>query len=71
MSAPAETNGARLAVTPRQAAELLSVSHDYFRTWILPELRTVRRGRRVIVAVAELERWLSRQAAVGVEADRR
>jgi excisionase family DNA binding protein len=53
----------RLAVSPTEAAELLGVSRNYFDEHILPELRVVRRGRRVLVAVAELERWLAENAA--------
>lgn len=52
------TLGLRLALSPDEAAALLGVSRDYFDEHILCELRSVRRGRRVLIAVRELERWL-------------
>jgi excisionase family DNA binding protein len=52
----------RLAVSPDEAAALLGVSRDYFDEHVLDELRVVRRGRRILVALAELERWLARSA---------
>jgi hypothetical protein len=54
----------RLALSKAEAAEALGVSVDYLEEHVLPELRVVRRGRRVFVAVAELERWLNRSAAL-------
>jgi hypothetical protein len=39
-------------------------ARDYFDEHILPELRVVRRGTRtVLVPVAELVRWVERNAA--------
>jgi excisionase family DNA binding protein len=55
--------GTRLAVSPDEAAAVLGVSRDYFDEHVIGELRVVRRGRRILVAVAELERWLDRAAA--------
>lgn len=43
---------------------MLGVSRDYFDEHILDELRVVRRGRRILVALAELERWLDRSATL-------
>jgi excisionase family DNA binding protein len=54
--------GPRLALSPDEAAAALGVSRDYFDHHILGELRVVRRGRRVLIALAELERWLDRAA---------
>src|SRR3954449_8296218 len=54
--------GLRLALSPDEAAALLGVSRDYFDEHVIHELRTVRRGRRILVALAELERWLDRSA---------
>jgi excisionase family DNA binding protein len=48
----------RLALTPDQAAEALGVSRDTLERHILRELRVVRRGRRILISVTELERWL-------------
>jgi excisionase family DNA binding protein len=57
------TLGPRLAVSPDEASAVLGVSRDYFDEHVIHELRVVRRGRRILVAVAELERWLDRAAA--------
>ena len=42
---------------------MLGVSRDYLDEHVLRELRSVRRGRRVLIALAELERWLDQSAA--------
>jgi hypothetical protein len=42
---------------------MLGVSRDYFDEHVIHELRIVRRGRRILVALNELERWLDRNAA--------
>ena len=62
-----ETMRARLAFSKLEAAEALGCSVDFLEEHVLPELRVVRRGRRVFVAVAELERWLERSAALTLE----
>lgn len=49
----------RLALSPDEAAAALGVSRDYFDDHVKPELRVVRRGRRVMVPVKEIERWLA------------
>lgn len=51
-----------LALSKQEAAEALGVSVDFFDEQIAHELRMVRRGRRRLVPVRELERWLSEQA---------
>jgi hypothetical protein len=56
----------RLCVKPDEAAQMLSVSRDYFDEHVKPELRIVHRGTRtVLVPVAELVRWVDRNAARG------
>ncbi|MCA1702399.1 MAG: helix-turn-helix domain-containing protein [Actinobacteria bacterium] len=63
-----QRNFPRLAVSPDEAAEMLGVSRDYFDEHVIDELRVVRRGRRILIALAELERWLDRasmRATVG------
>jgi excisionase family DNA binding protein len=60
--------GPRLALSPDEAAGLLGVSRDYFDEHVIAELRIVRRGRRILIALAELERWLDRAAARPVDA---
>jgi excisionase family DNA binding protein len=63
--ATASKLGPRLALSPDEAAALLGVSRDYFDEHVIAELRIVRRGRRIIVSLAELERWLERAATRG------
>ena len=62
--------GPRLALSPDEAAGVLGVSRDYLDEHVLGELRIVRRGRRILIALAELERWLDRSAARGSVARR-
>ncbi len=54
----------RLALSIEEAAEALTVSRDFFDQHIRHELRVVRRGRKVLVPVRELERWLEDNAAL-------
>ncbi len=51
----------RLALSPPEAAHSLGVSMTFFTESIAPDLRLVRVGRRVLVPVAELVRWLDRE----------
>ena len=57
----------RLALELTEAAAALGVSKKFFDEHIRHELRLVRRGRRVLVPVRELERWLDDSAAFTVE----
>jgi excisionase family DNA binding protein len=59
---PRKSLGPRLALSPDEAAALLGVSRDYFDEHVIDDLRVVRRGRRILVALAELERWLESNA---------
>lgn len=52
-----------LALSPDESAEMLGVSRSFFFQHILPELRVVRLGRRRLVSVRELERWLDESAS--------
>jgi excisionase family DNA binding protein len=61
-SSPTPRLAPRLALSPDEAAALLGVSRDYFDEHVIDELRIVRRGRRILVALTELERWLDRSA---------
>lgn len=47
----------RIALTPPEAAASLGVGLDFFDEHVAPELRLIRRGRKRLVLVAELERW--------------
>jgi excisionase family DNA binding protein len=57
------TTTPRLALSTAEAAAALGVSPDFFAEHVAPELRVVRRGRKKLVAVTELERWLEANAA--------
>lgn len=52
----------RIALTPLEAAAALGVGPDFFDENIAPELRLIRRGRKRLVPVAELERWTAENA---------
>jgi hypothetical protein len=43
---------------------MLGCSRDFFEKHILGELRIVRRGRMIFIAVAELQRWLAENASL-------
>lgn len=58
----------RLSLSKQEAADALGVSIDFFDEHIAHELRMVRRGRRRLIPVRELERWLDRHAdGIGAE----
>jgi hypothetical protein len=48
----------RLALSVEEACAALGVSWDFWREHIAPEVRIVRRGRRKLVPITELQRWL-------------
>lgn len=66
--ATTSTLGPRLALSPDEAAGVLGVSRDYLDEHVMGELRIVRRGRRILIALSELERWLEHAAARGTVA---
>gem|GEM_PF-3811945 len=51
-----------LALSVGEACAALGVSWDFWREHVEPGVRIVRRGRRKLVLVAELEAWLDREA---------
>jgi hypothetical protein len=53
----------RLALTAMEAPAALGVSHDFFQEHIAAELRWIRRGRKKLVFITELERWGTENAA--------
>jgi hypothetical protein len=65
--ASGKADAVRLALSKDEAAGALGVSIDFLEQHILPELRVVRRGRRRLIPVGELERWLDRNAARAVD----
>jgi excisionase family DNA binding protein len=54
----------RIALTVPEAAASVGVGPDYFETYIAPHLRLIRRGRKRLVPVSELERWVTENAEV-------
>jgi hypothetical protein len=52
----------RLALSPDEAAIALGVSRSFFFAEILPSLAVARVGRRRLVPVREIERWLDQMA---------
>ena len=52
----------RIALTPPEAAAAIGVGPDFFDANVAPELRIVRRGRKRLVPVTELERWTAENA---------
>lgn len=56
----------RIALTPPEAAASIGVGLDYFDEHVAPYLRLIRRGRKRLVPVAELERWVIQSAAPAV-----
>ena len=57
----------RGAYSPDEAAQWLGVSRDHFDRHIAPDLRIVRTGRRKLIALRELERWLDHSAALTLD----
>ena len=58
-----KTGFPRLALTFAESAAMLGVSDEFFARYVAHEVRFVRRGRKKLVAVRELERWLEESAA--------
>jgi hypothetical protein len=52
----------RLALSVEEACAALGVSWDFWNEHIASEVRLVRRGRRKLVPVPALERWLDENA---------
>lgn len=52
----------RIALTPPEAAAAIGVGPDYFDEHVAPYLRLIRRGRKRLVPVTELERWAAESA---------
>src|SRR5881398_3679335 len=57
----------RLALSKCEAADALGVSVDFVEEHVMHELRVVRRGRRRLIPVCELERWLDPNASLALE----
>ncbi len=64
MSAPiAKLAPPRLALNIAEACAALGIAELTFKNEVLPAIKTIRLGRRVLVPVSELQRWLEREAS--------
>lgn len=59
----------RIVFSIAEAAEALSISRDSFERHVMPALRLVRVGRRLLVPVAEIEHWVELNSAIPLLAD--
>ena len=57
----------RIALTPPEAAAAIGVGPDFFEENVAPDLRLIRRGRKRLVPVAELERWTTENSERAIE----
>ena len=55
----------RVTLTIDEAALSLGISRDHLERHVLPDLRVIRVARRLLVRIAELERWAQRNEAIG------
>jgi excisionase family DNA binding protein len=53
---------ARVTLRVQEASEALGMSVDSFERYVRPEIRTIRRGRMVLIPVSELSEWVERHA---------
>ncbi len=61
---PSPTSRGRTTLSKVEAAQLLSgMSVDHFERHVLPNLRVVRSGTKVLIPVTEIERWKEESAA--------
>lgn len=59
----------RVALTKPEAADALGASVDHLERHVLPNLRVIRSGRRVLIRVGELERWTQESEAFSLAGD--
>jgi excisionase family DNA binding protein len=57
----------RLALSKVEAADALGVSVDFLEEHVMHELRVVRKGRRRLIPVKELARWLDEHATFALD----
>jgi hypothetical protein len=53
----------RRTLSKQEAADSLGVSMDYFENRVMPDLRTITRGGRVLIPTAVLDEWVKASAA--------
>jgi excisionase family DNA binding protein len=63
------SDGPRVTLSKPEAADALGVSLDHLERHILPDLRVIRSGRRVLIRVGELERWAQQNEAFALAGD--
>ncbi len=56
----------RFALTPPEAAAAIGVGPDFFEENVAPDLRLIRRGRKRLIPVSELERWVTQAASAPI-----
>jgi excisionase family DNA binding protein len=56
-----------LALSIREACAALGITHDLWKEHVADDVRMVRLGRRRLVPVAELQRWLAEHAEFGLD----
>ena len=66
-ASPSRAQVPRLALSRAEAAEAIGVSLHFFDEHVAGELRVVYRGRRRLVPIRELERWLAENACRPLE----
>jgi hypothetical protein len=52
----------RTALTRREAAASLGISINHFERRVQPDLKVISSGQLVLIPLAELERWVQRNA---------
>jgi hypothetical protein len=52
----------RLALSVEEACAAIGCSWDFWSEHVAPEVKLVRRGRRKMIPVTELQRWLEDNA---------
>jgi excisionase family DNA binding protein len=57
MTVPLDAPIPRVALTPSEAAAALGVGLTFFDAEVAPEVRVIRRGRKRLIPLAELQRW--------------
>ncbi len=71
MSGPAKPPAPRLALSIEEAAAAIGVGRSSFYELVLPHVRTVSIGRRIVIQVAELDAYLDRHAQRATLDDRK
>jgi excisionase family DNA binding protein len=57
----------KLALSIQEACSALGISHDLWKEHVAHDVRVVRLGRRRLVPVAELQKWLADHAELGLD----